>query len=976
MADEPKKSEQLVEVSISSGEMISVEKSEDTEPPGVTFDEENLKESERNAEERKHSAYGPIDFIDHHSLKSTSSSLFFKRNLIQVYNQRNSQFVIQAKHDDENGRTGITAKVGKDGSVGLMAMRMAYTLVAALMTGFLLIFCLQVLLFLFLQLSAHMGVTEADDFESKFFLGTVFSVPLFVYSLACAMAIAAAFVSDTWNGHTFLNQVMNFQDEVATQWTAFWVFIGIPLLVAILSLFVRSDSWWSITALTWYSCVFALYCVFAVFVVYYEVQGTMVMVKRHEDLPVSENDNFFSVIKYTILFRQIQRFSGVENLQYIIDDKVVHRRRSSLSEEGSDYTAFKRNKSLYTKFTQLAFLKAWGVIVEEPRGRCRQYVIDEVRDRTPFVTSNTWSLEKLYCRSRNQRFVAVTGGPFALTSVQSKSSFVCALIGNIFIILAIASLASYLELGVGPTLFIILLSIFIMSNNVLQSVSLYKAYRAQVRRKKEDNSDDEDKVIYQVWESFRINRISDKAAWTIFVFEVVVFFIWPTITLFSVDNYAIATLFFVTGLISMVRHYFNAASVLKDIGDIGVLDEDLSNVSSRRLGEVREWDFREKARLDLIIGKISHGRRRNVWIWTFAVFVGIFCSLFLVAFQSGTSEGDRAVPEGRVVKGSQFQYTPERILPYPTCRMGNGLAIPGNEETALADYAFLARVAYTESENGIAQQWLDEWFGAGYAFDNFTMVNDYRNENDVSSAVEFKLFTFPGTGTDFAIVAIRGTSNAWDALADAQLWSAAALAQYVRAILPLGGIWTPIFENLINAVSIIESERLKEVSYYKETADFVYHVKDALTENVRITGHSLGGGLAFITGAQTRTPAIGLSGPNNKLSRKTFEPRISKKALDEFTFNIVPDRDPVPRIDDLSELYQRIHCTAPQNNPLDCHKVSRSVCEILVKCGNRPPSDGNITRPILCECFKEFDYAKPTPINEGVSIDDECKMSV
>ena len=49
-------------------------------------------------------------------------------------------------------------------------------------------------------------------------------------------------------------------------------------------------------------------------------------------------------------------------------------------------------------------------------------------------------------------------------------------------------------------------------------------------------------------------------------------------------------------------------------------------------------------------------------------------------------------------------------------------------------------------------------------------------------------------------------------------------------------------------------------------------------------GHSLGGGLSIITGAQTGTPAVALSGPNAMLSRRSFDPRISIEDLDSKTF--------------------------------------------------------------------------------------------
>jgi hypothetical protein len=108
----------------------------------------------------------------------------------------------------------------------------------------------------------------------------------------------------------------------------------------------------------------------------------------------------------------------------------------------------------------------------------------------------------------------------------------------------------------------------------------------------------------------------------------------------------------------------------------------------------------------------------------------------------------------------------------------------------LKDYAFLAGLAYYDVNN--TQGELDGWFN-GSGTDRDDIVQKYRQMQNTSSAVSFKLVTFPVTNTNktFAYVLIRGTLNSWDMLTDAQLWSAAALMQAHRAILPMGFMWTP-----------------------------------------------------------------------------------------------------------------------------------------------------------------------------------------
>jgi hypothetical protein len=100
----------------------------------------------------------------------------------------------------------------------------------------------------------------------------------------------------------------------------------------------------------------------------------------------------------------------------------------------------------------------------------------------------------------------------------------------------------------------------------------------------------------------------------------------------------------------------------------------------------------------------------------------------------------------------------------------------------------LAGLAYQSPE--VTQPELDSWFGfvadeitgnqTSYAVDHEEEVQAWRTEQNTSSAVSFKLVSIK----DFAYVLIRGTTNNWDMLTDAQLWSAAAMLQVLRELLP------------------------------------------------------------------------------------------------------------------------------------------------------------------------------------------------
>ena len=112
-------------------------------------------------------------------------------------------------------------------------------------------------------------------------------------------------------------------------------------------------------------------------------------------------------------------------------------------------------------------------------------------------------------------------------------------------------------------------------------------------------------------------------------------------------------------------------------------------------------------------------------------------------------------------------YMNEDNLPYPTCEFGKNLGSGGQPTNLLVDYAFMASAAYRDIS--VTQESLDAWFYNSTVIpkDDKTTVSTFRESNDIAkqSSVQFKLFTFDeGDDKLFAVVAVRGTTNAWDAL--------------------------------------------------------------------------------------------------------------------------------------------------------------------------------------------------------------------
>lgn len=293
----------------------------------------------------------------------------------------------------------------------------------------------------------------------------------------------------------------------------------------------------------------------------------------------------------------------------------------------------------------------------------------------------------------------------------------------------------------------------------------------------------------------------------------------------------------------------------------------------------------------------------------------------------------------------------------------------------------------------MTQPQLDGWFN-GSAVDNNDVVDFFKtNITATQSQASFKLVSFPENG-NFSYVLIRGTTNPWDALTDAELWSAALLFQVHRMVLPIGEIWTPIIDRLIKLLTSVQPETIRQISFYIDTTAFVNYLKEQVPDTylgLAVTGHSLGGGLSsklsaspllcgrmkqqhvtpthscsffplapVITGAQTGIPAVALSGPNSMLSKRSYSPPVNGEDLDRLTFNIIPARDVVPMIDDRAQNFQQIRCEAGITDIVGCHGSVRSLCELIYSCGTGP-------RPTICECVYEYGYPEPTP-KEGTNI--------
>ncbi len=556
------------------------------------------------------------------------------------------------------------------------------------------------------------------------------------------------------------------------------------------------------------------------------------------------------------------------------------------------------------------------------------------------------------------------------------------IVGTIMIVFLVAGILVWHD---APLLFVIMfpsLTFVCAGLPVIVSTNrLYQMYHAPNHSTFSDDletEDTEDGAIFHVLERSRISEPTPMFCWFMAAFGAAVGFVWPIVSFVVNGEYTTSTFFIVLGAFSIPRLYLNPVPILRKMGplnDLPLASQNMARSTGQNTQEEQtkeELILRRKAKLSALVGKVNNRSMVTGWMYFFG-FLMLLVGLFsLAAFDEAIEGFDYKVKVGEDEPffAPDFYYPPQPKLPYPTCKIAKHFSLlDSDHESNLIDIAYFAVLGFSgPDETG---RLLREWFGEAPVVDEYQFVRQYREAVGRTSGVSFKLFSFPGN-PGVGLVSIRGSESLLDWAVDVQLWLGAALAQMIRAVIPLGWLWTPILDELVYLANSVESDNLKKVSYYTTTTQFINDLLsgdygNGTYTNLRVTGASLGGGLAIITGAQTNTTTIAISGLNAMISRRTFTPPISEEALNTHVFNIIPDRDPIAAVDDPGRLFQRTECRAPKNSFFGCHSMWRSVCEISYQCGT-------MARPVLCWCVTKYGY--PEPIQNGTrSFTDVCSPS-
>lgn len=343
----------------------------------------------------------------------------------------------------------------------------------------------------------------------------------------------------------------------------------------------------------------------------------------------------------------------------------------------------------------------------------------------------------------------------------------------------------------------------------------------------------------------------------------------------------------------------------------------LSSVTQRRFPQVFGNGFRHFITAFVIVSLV---------FFSSAIIIGTFAStgsFQLGPFVNGTSDASmtQVATDSLTINGKAITF--DSSSQYPACSIDY-------DNLTVMDFALMADAAYGSSTEQQKEALTNRFNGT--ALGDWEYVN--RN-NDSDYQVWMELY-FPTI--NMTVIAVRGTASATDALEDMHFWFGITIMQAVN-------VFVPFLKQLPRKfiVRMLSMNLLAAVMPDPVYTPLVNHVVDVRArvggDNLVLTGHSLGGAIAAMAGAKTKTRAVSFSGPGLLYSLGRFD--IDAQDVRDYVLTMKPRKDIVPQVDQLGGMVQEIRCK--HSSPMSCHSTTTHLCELYYSCGDSRNRNWNET---------------------------------